>query len=183
MAGVIRLKYTTDRQPEGFTVNPYAPANEADACSKRPEWMVYWNCLVMLAIAGVLALSVFIVNSHYSRLVGADAARPDAWLVFATQSANDGMIFVGAILFLVSLTTFLLHRHAWATRAVAILTCLLISLDLGLLRYRLAFEHADRAMVFAGLMSTMIVFGCGVPRFAGILLGYMTGSKTTANNG
>ena len=183
IGAVIRSKISLPQLNGSCIVNPYESSANTDTDTRRFSWALAWNAVVAVAIAGVLVLAAFIVNFHYSRLVGTENPRADGWLVFATASANDGMVLVGITLILMSISTFPFHRHAWATRSVAILACLLISLDFGLLQYRIAFEHADRAIMFAGFMFTMIVFGCGIPRSAGILWRKVSGRRVSSGGG
>jgi hypothetical protein len=145
-------------------IDPYAPPAELETSARSGRVALLWNALILVAMLGVGALAIRSVGYYYDVVVGNDKPRSDAWSTFTLGAANTLLPTLGILLVLTSLSTMPLHRRPMLTRAIAISTCILISLDFHMLRWRIAPEYPARAMIFAVTMPTMIVFGCGVPR-------------------
>ena len=144
---------------------------------------LFWNALIVVAILAFGTLPVRFLVSYYGSVVGGDNPSSDAWSVFALQAANTLSITLGILLVLTSFSTMPFHRRPLLTRVIAISACVLISLDFHLLRWRIALEQPTRAMIFAAMMPTMIVFGCGVPRAASNVFRYFRNLGTAQSDG
>lgn len=138
----------------------------------------YWNALLLVAALVPGVLMVRFLLSYYGIVVGRDNSRDDAWLTFGLQTANMLSVTVGVWLVLTSLSTVPLHRHPLLTRAIAVSTCVLISFDFFSLQWTIAPDHPVRAIIFAAIMPTMIIFGCGVPYAFSVALRNFRNSST-----
>ena len=146
--------------------NPYTPTHDVAAPKRKKQGVFVWNSIIALAMLWFAALPARFLFSYYGSVVGRENADADTWSVFACQVANTLSVAVGVLLVLASFSTFPFHHRPLLTRGIAIATCVLMSLDFHLLRYRVIPEHPVQAMVFAALMPTLILFGCGVPHAA-----------------
>ncbi|TWU20047.1 hypothetical protein Poly21_22280 [Allorhodopirellula heiligendammensis] len=163
--------------------DPYAPHVELDPSARNGRAEFLWNALILVGMLAIGALPVRFLISYYGLVFGGDNPGPDAWSVFAQEVANNLSITLGLVLVLTSFSTMPLHQSPLLTRAIAISACVLISLDFHLLRWRIAPEHPARAMIFAAMMPTMIVFGCGVPRAASYVLRYFRNLRPAQSGG
>lgn len=153
--------------------NPYAPTGRLDSSSRYGRFTFFWNVLILVtSIAFFAALPVRFLVSYYGGVVGGANPGPDAWSVFALEAANVLSVTLGVLLILTSFSTMPFHRRPVLTRAIAITACVLISLNFHLLRWRVAPEHPARAMIFAAMMPTTIIFGCGVPHAVSYVIRY-----------
>ena len=146
--------------------NPYTSPSDVVTPARIGKVTFIWNALIAVAMFGVGGLVVRFLVSYHGTVVGGDNPDPEAWSIFALQAANTLSVALGMFLVLTSLSTLPVHRRPLLTRAIAISACVLISLDFHMLRWRIAPEFPARALVFAAMMPTLIVFGCGVPHAA-----------------
>ena len=144
---------------------------------------LYWNALIIVAMLAIGTLPVRFLVSYYGVVVGGDNPGSDAWSTLTLQAANTLSFTLGILLVLTSFSTLPLHRRPLLTRAVAICACVLISFDFHMLRWRIVPEYPARAMIFAAMMPTMIVFGCGIPRAANYVLRFLGNLGTDQSGG
>ena len=163
--------------------NPYTSPADLVTPARNGKVAFAWNALIAVAILGVGALAVRFLVSYFGTVVGGDSPDPEAWTIFALQTANTLSVALGMFLVLTSLSTMPVHRRPLLTRAIAISACVLISLDFHMLRWRIAPEFPARAMVFAAMMPTLIVFGCSVPHAASYLLQRFRSLRTDQSGG
>ena len=153
------------------STNPYAPAGDSGSSTRKGRLVFIWNALILAICLAFAFLPVRFLVSYYGSVVGGENPSSDAWSVFALQAANILSVTLGVLLVLTSFSTMPLNRRPMLTRAIAISACVLISLDFHLLRWRVVPEHPARAMIFAAMMPTLIVFWlrrptCGKLRFS-----------------
>lgn len=152
-------------------MNPYAPTTSGDtAHSGISRFALIWNTIVCILLIGLCVVFIQFMFENLVREFDTRTGGPGEILFVARLFAQNLRFIAGSCWILTGISTFPLHRKPILTRFISVFLCLAAAFDFFSMTFN---QSASPMMVFAAMMSPMLLFGCGYQRCVYVALQFI----------